>query len=582
MNTMNVLAIGVPWHLLDTAVIVAFFIGMVVVVLWSILKKEETSEDYFLAGKSAGWLEIGSSIFASNIGSEHLVGLAGAGFVSGMAMAHWEMHGWLILALGWIFVPFYDRIKVFTMPEFLERRFCGGARSILSFISLVSYILTKVSVTAYSGGVVFGTVFGIEKINLFGYTMDMFWVSAVGLVVLTGIYTVVGGMKAIMYTAVLQTPVLLIGSIVILIIGLAKVGGWGEVERLCGQNIHLIRSASDPEFPWPGVIFGSMIIGFWYWCTDQYIVQRVLSGRDQKQARRGAILAGYFKLTPVFIFMIPGMIAFALSAKGLLDMPKTAAGQPNADYAFSTLVAQLLPIGFKGVVVCGLLAALMSSLASLFNSSAALFVGDFYKKLRPQSSEKHLVVIGRIATTTVVILGILWIPVMKNMGNVLYRYLQNVQGLLAPAIAATFILGVFWRRTSPKAGLWGLIVGFALGMFRLALDVIIGGPMTDAGKLPEAEKLAKLNALKEQYGILYNIEAVNWLFVCVSLFIICIVTMVVITLYSKPPTEQQLRFTYGAATPEEKAATRASWGAWDILNTAVVLGVIIAFYWYFW
>jgi solute:Na+ symporter, SSS family len=582
MNTMNILAIGVSWHLLDTAVVVAFFIGMVVVVLWSMVKKEESAKDYFLAGKNASWLEIGSSIFASNIGSEHLVGLAGAGFVSGMAMAHWEMHGWLILALGWIFVPFYDRIKVFTMPEFLELRFCGGARSLLSFISLVSYVLTKVAVTAYSGGVVFGTVFGIEKITLFGYTMDMFWVSAVGLVVITGIYTVIGGMKAIMYTSVLQTPVLLIGSIVILIIGLTKVGGWGEVERLCGANIHLIRSASDPEFPWPGVIFGSMIIGFWYWCTDQYIVQRVLSGRDQKQARRGAILAGYFKLTPVFIFMIPGMIAFALSQKGLLDMPKNAAGQPNADYAFSTLVAQLLPIGFKGVVVCGLLAALMSSLASLFNSSAALFVGDFYKKLKPMASEKHLVVVGRIATTTVVVLGILWIPVMKNMGNVLYRYLQNVQGLLAPAIAATFILGVFWKRTTPKAGLWGLIVGFALGMFRLALDVIIGGPIADAAKLPDAEKLAKLNALKEQYGILYNIEAVNWLFVCVSLFIICIFTMIVISLLSKPSTEQQLRFTYSAATAADKAATRASWGAWDILNTAVILGVIIAFYWYFW
>lgn len=582
MNTMNVLAIGVPWHLLDTVVVGAFFVGMVVVVLWSMVKKEESSTDYFLAGRDAGWVSIGSSIFASNIGSEHLVGLAGAGFVSGMAMAHWEMHAWLILTLGWIFVPFYDRIKVFTMPEFLELRFCGGARSILSLISLVSYVLTKVAVTAYSGGVVFGTVFGIEQITVFGYTMDMFWVSAVGLVVITGIYTVIGGMKAIMYTSVLQTPVLLIGSILILFLGLKAVGGWGEVERLCGQNIHLIRSNNDPEFPWTGVIFGSMIIGFWYWCTDQYIVQRVLSGRNQKEARRGAILAGYFKLTPVFIFLIPGMIAFALSQKGLLNMPLNSSGQPNADYAFSTLVAQLLPIGFKGVVVCGLLAALMSSLASLFNSSAALFVGDFYKKIKPAASERHLVVVGRIATTTVVILGIIWIPVMKGMGNVLYRYLQNVQGLLAPAIAATFILGVFWKRTSPAAGLWGLIVGFTLGMFRLALDVIIGGPIADAAKLPAAEKLAKLDALKQQFGVLYSIEAVNWLHVCVALFIICIITMVLISLLSKAPTAQQMRYTYGAATLEEKAATRASWNGWDILHTAIILGVIVAFYVYFW
>ncbi len=580
--TANLLAIGVPWHLLDTVVLAVFFIGMIVVVMWSMMKKEESSTDYFLAGKNASWIEIGSSIFASNIGSEHLVGLAGAGFVSGMAMAHWEMQAWLILVLGWVFVPFYDRIRVFTMPEFLERRFSAGSRSILSIISLVSYILTKVAVTVYSGGIVFGTVFGIDKIYLFGHEIDFFWVAAIGLVVITGIYTVAGGMRAIMYTSVLQTPVLLIGSIVILFIGLKTVGGWSEVERLCANNIHLIRSVKNPEFPWTGVIFGSMIIGFWYWCTDQYIVQRVLSGRNQKQARRGAVLAGYFKLLPVFIFLIPGMIAFALSQKGLLNMPLNSAGQPDADKAFSTLVAQLLPIGFKGVVVCGLLAALMSSLASLFNSSAALFVGDFYKKFRPAASEKHLVFVGRIATAAVVILGILWIPVMKGMGNVLYRYLQNVQGLLAPAIAAAFIMGVFWKRTTAGAGLWGLIVGFTLGMFRLALDVIIGGRITDAGKLPEIEKLAKLAELKQHYGVLYSIEMVNWLHVCVALFIICIITMVLISLMSKAPSEQKIRYTYGAATLEEKAATRASWNGWDILHTVIILGIIAAFYIYFW
>jgi SSS family solute:Na+ symporter len=559
---MNVLAIGVPWHILDTAVLVAFFVGMIVVVLWSMVKKEESSTDYFLAGKNASWIEIGSSIFASNIGSEHLVGLAGAGFVSGMAMAHWEMHAWLILILGWVFVPFYDRIKVFTMPEFLERRFSSGSRSILSVISLVSYILTKVAVTVYSGGVVFGTVFGIDKISVFGHEINFFWVSAVGLVVITGIYTVAGGMKAIMYTSVLQTPVLLIGSIVILVIGLVKVGGWGEVERLCADNIHLIRPTTDKDFPWTGVIFCSMIVGFWYWCTDQYIVQRVLSGRNQKEARRGALLAGYFKLTPVFIFLIPGMIAFALSQKGLLNMPLNAAGQPESDKAFSTLVAQLLPIGFKGVVVCGLLAALMSSLASLFNSSAALFVGDFYKKFRPQSSERHLVVVGRITTATVVVLGILWIPVMKGLGTVLYQYLQAVQGLLAPAIASVFILGVFWKRTTAAASLWGLIIGFGLGMFRLVLNII-------KDKLTEGT-------------FIFYLADINWLIYGVYLFILCVVIIIVISLITPAPSLAQQRYSYFAATPQEKAATKASWNAWDILHTAIILGVIVAFYIYFW
>ncbi|HOT71876.1 MAG TPA: sodium:solute symporter [Anaerohalosphaeraceae bacterium] len=553
------------WSGLDTTILIAFFVALVGIVVWVLSQKEETSQDYFLAGRNAGWVSIGSSIFASNIGSEHLVGLAGAGFVSGMAMAHWEMHAWLILVLGWVFVPFYDRIKIFTMPEYLELRFSPGSRSVLSLISLVSYVLTKVAVTVYSGGVVFGTVFGInrvpENVPLIG-GMDMFWVSAIGLVVITGLYTVLGGMKAVMYTSVLQTPVLLIGSIVILIIGLVKVGGWGEVERICGPNLHLVRPASDPEFPWTGVLFGSMIIGFWYWCTDQYIVQRVLSAKNQKEARRGSILAAYFKLLPVFIFLVPGMIAYALAQKGLLDIPLTAEGKPNADSAFSVMVSQLLPIGFKGFVVCGLLAALMSSLASLFNSSAALFVGDFYKKLRPNASEKHLVMVGRIATATVVILGIVWIPVMKGMGNVLYRYLQNVQGLLAPAIAAAFLMGVFSKRATSMGGFSGLVIGFVLGMFRLTLDVF-------KDRLTEGT-------------FLYWVADVNWLHYCEFLFVICLLVTIVVSLMTRPPSKEQLRYTYYAATPEEKAATRASWNKWDVIHTLIILGVIVSFYIYFW
>ncbi len=576
MNTVatNLFAAGVPWHLLDTAILSAFLVGMIVIVLWSMMKKEETSADYFLAGRNAKWIEIGSSIFASNIGSEHLVGLAGAGFVSGMAMAHWEMHAWLVLVLGWVFVPFYDRIKVFTMPEFLEHRFSAGSRSILSIISLVSYVLTKVAVTVYSGGVVFSTVFGIDRIPesvpLIG-GLDMFWVAAIGLVVITGIYTVAGGMKAIMYTSVLQTPVLLIGSIVILVIGLIKVGGWWEVERLCGEKMRLVRPLADKQFPWLGVLFGSMIIGFWYWCTDQFIVQRVLSGKNQKESRRGAILAGYFKLLPVFIFLVPGMIAFALSKKidpatgnAILQMPLDAAGEPKSDTAFSVLVAQLLPIGFKGVVVCGLLAALMSSLASLFNSSAALFVGDFYKKIHPTASEKHLVVVGRIATATVVILGILWIPVMKGLGSVLYLYLQDVQGLLAPAIAAAFAVGVFWKRGTASGCLSGMIVGFGLGMFRLLLNVLKNKEIISDG------------------SVLYSIASINWLYYCEILFVLCILIMVVVSLLSKKPTAEQLRFTYYVSTPEEKAATRASWNGWDIFHSVIILSIIVAFYAYFW
>ena len=548
--------------LLDWIVLGLFCLGLIGIIIWVSKQKSETSTDYFLAGRDATWLAIGSSIFASNIGSEHLVGLAGAGASSGMAMAHWEMHGWLILILGWFFVPFYARSGVFTMPEFLEKRYTKGSRSVLSIISLVSYVFTKVAVTVYAGGIVFKQVFGIE--SMFG--IDFFWISAVGLVVLTGIYTTLGGMKAILWTSVLQTPILLLGSIAVLVIGLIKLGGWSEMMTICravpvnasGDTMtQLMRSASDPEYPWTGVILGSAIIGFWYWCTDQYIVQRVLSGRNQTESRRGAILGAAFKLTPVFIFLIPGMIAYALNYKGLISLP-------NSDSAFSVLVKELLPMGFKGLVVGGILAALMSSLASLFNSSATLFTVDFYQKYKPNAPEKELVRVGRIATVVVVILGVLWIPVMKGLGKVLYAYLQDVQSLLAPGIAAVFLLGIASKKTTPKAGFIGLVTGFILGMTRLAFKVFGSGMSHDS--------------------IFYTIFLkLNWLHYEIVLFAIIIVLMIVVSMFTPKANPESIRGLYiGSATAEERAVTRASWTKLDVVFSGLIIVVIVAFYAYFW
>lgn len=547
---------------LDWIVLGIFCLVLIGIIVWVTRQKDETSTDYFLAGRDATWLAIGSSIFASNIGSEHLVGLAGAGASSGMAMAHWEMHGWLILILGWFFVPFYARSGVFTMPEFLEKRYTKGSRSVLSIISLVSYVFTKVAVTVYAGGIVFKQVFGVE--SMFG--IDFFWISAVGLVILTGIYTTLGGMKAVLWTSVLQSPVLLVGSLAVLVIGLIKLGGWTEMMEICravpvnadGNTMtELMRSANDPEYPWTGVILGSAIIGFWYWCTDQFIVQRVLSGRNQTESRRGAILGAAFKLTPVFIFLIPGMIAYALDYKGIITLP-------DSDSAFSVLVKELLPVGFKGLVVGGILAALMSSLASLFNSSATLFTVDFYQKYKPNAPEKELVRVGRIATVVVVVLGILWIPVMKGLGKVLYAYLQDVQSLLAPGIAAVFLLGVASRKTTPKAGFYGLIIGFVLGMTRLALKIFAGGLSHD--------------------NLIYKVFlAPNWLHYEIVIFVIVIILMILISLVTPKADPASIRGLYfGSATPEEKAVTRASWNNWDLLFSGLVIAVIITFYIYFW
>lgn len=551
--------------ILDWIVLGLFVLGLVGVILWVLKTKDKDTSDYFLAGRDATWIAIGASIFASNIGSEHLVGLAGAGAESGMAMAHWEMHGWIILLLGWLFVPFYARSKVFTMPEFLEKRYNANARSFLSIISIVSYVLTKVAVTVYAGGVVFKDVFNIDSISFWGYNVDFFWVSAIGLVVLTGLYTTFGGMKAVLYTSVLQTPILLIGSIAILVLGLVKVGGWHELMEICRANVtvngdsmtSLMRSHNDPDFPWTGVILGSAIIGFWYWCTDQFIVQRVLSGRDMKQSRRGAIFGAYLKLTPVFIFLIPGMIAYALNQKGIITLASN-------DAAFSTLVTELLPIGFKGIVIGGILAALMSSLASLFNSSAMLFTVDFYQKYKPHASDRHYVIVGRIATVVIVILGIAWIPVMKGLGKVLYEYLQEVQSLLAPGIAAVFLLGILSKKTTPAAGFYGLVIGFFLGMVRLTINVFKGS--VAEGTLIH-DVFIKMNT--------YHYEG--------YIFAIVIISMIVISYFTKVKESVAIQgLTIGSATAEQRAEVRASWNKWDVINSAIIITVILVFYAYFW
>ena len=483
----------------------------------------------------------------------------------------------MILILGWVFVPFYSRSMVYTMPEFLERRYNKQSRTILSTISLISYVLTKVAVTVYAGGLVFQQVFGIKEL----WGIDFFWIAAIGLVLITAVYTIIGGMKSVLYTSVLQTPILLLGSLIILVLGLRALGGWDQMLALCdvkpayegaqGTMIHLMRSNSDPQYPWLGALIGSSVIGFWYWCTDQYIVQRVLSGKNEREARRGTIFGAYLKLLPVFLFLIPGMIAFALHQKSLAAggegfLPFLANGAANSDAAFPTLVAKLLPAGVKGLVVCGILAALMSSLASLFNSSSMLFTIDFYKRLRPQTSEKALVKIGQVATVVIVILGILWIPIMRSIGDVLYNYLQDVQSVLAPGIASAFLLGICWKRASAKGGMWGLLAGLIIGMTRLGAKVYYSSN-DDA-----AQTWFK--------SVFYDF---NWLFFCGCMLVVCIAVVIVVSLMTKAPDEEKIRgLVFGTATPEQKAASRASWNKWDVIHSCIILGITVAFYIYFW
>jgi len=560
-------------QLYDWLVIALFFIALIGIIVWVARQKQNNAQDYFLGGKDATWIAIGASIFASNIGSEHLIGLAGSGAASGMAMAHWEIQGWMILLLGWVFVPFYTRSMVYTMPEFLERRYNSASRTILSLISLISYVLTKVAVTVYAGGLVFQQVFGIDSL----WGIDFFWIAAIGLVVITALYTVVGGMKSVLYTSVLQTPILLLGSLIILVLGLKELGGWDEMMRICEQvkvneygdtMVNLIRDNRDPQYPWLGALIGSAVIGFWYWCTDQFIVQRVLSGKNEKEARRGTIFGAYLKLLPVFLFLIPGMIAFALHQKTGSFLPMLSTGGLNTDAAFPTLVAKLLPAGVKGLIVCGILAALMSSLASLFNSSSALFTIDFYQRFKPNTDPKKLVRIGQVATVVIVVLGILWIPIMRSIGDVLYLYLQDVQSVLAPGIAAAFLLGICWKRCSAQGGMWALISGLVIGLTRLGAKVYY----SNAALLPGDQNIFK-----------YVFYDCNWLFFCGWMLLFCILVAIVVSMFTKAPEPAKIQgLVFGTSTPEQRAATRASWNHWDIIHSAIILGITVAFYIYFW
>jgi SSS family solute:Na+ symporter len=379
---------------------------------------------------------------------------------------------------------------------------------------------------------------------------------------------------------VLQTPILLLGSLIILVLGMKALGSWDQMLQLCdvkpnyegatGTMVHLMRSNSDPQYPWLGALIGSAVIGFWYWCTDQYIVQRVLSGKNEKESRRGTIFGAYLKLLPVFLFLIPGMIAFALHQKYLGEgssfLPMLADGTPNADAAFPTLVAKILPAGVKGLVVCGILAALMSSLASLFNSSAMLFTIDFWKRLKPETSEKSLVRIGQTATVVIVVLGILWIPIMRSVGNVLYNYLQDVQSVLAPGIAAAFLLGITWKRASAKGGQWGLLSGIIIGLTRLGAKVYYSNA-TDAAD----------NWFK---AVFYDF---NWLFFCGVMLIVCCLIVIIVSLCTEAPSEKKIQgLVFGTSTPEQIEATRNSWNHWDVIHTVIILGFTVAFYIYFW
>jgi solute:Na+ symporter, SSS family len=542
---------------LDWLVVALYFAGTFAVAIWATWQEKhrakETSADYFLAGRHAGWFIIGASLFASNIGAEHLVGLAGTGASKGVVVGQFEVQASLMLALlGWLFVPFYLRSGVFTMPEFLERRFSPACRWYMAIVSIIGYVLTKIAVNIVAGGLVLST-FGVN-----------FWVAAITVVVVTGVYTIFGGMRAVLYTDMVQMFVFLGGGVAVIWFGLARLGGWDELVSIAGEShLSMWKPMTDPDFPWTGILFGAPILGMWYWCTDQFIVQRVLSAPNMEEARRGSLFAGLLKLLPLFLFVLPGVIAFCLVKAGKLELD--VENQAEADKALPTLVQQLLPVGLRGLVVAGLLAAIMSSLSSVFNSCSTLITWDIYKKLRPQASERQLVLVGQSATAVMVVLGLAWIPLMSRVSPQIYSYLQSVQAYIAPPITAVFFLGLLWKRINRHGAIVSLVAGFILGMGRLGLE------------------LTKDSYVEET--MLHRLATINFLHVAIGLLGICTALLVIVSLLTPPEDEKKLAgLTVSTVPPADRIELSPEMRREHQINiglTIVLVGFVAAIWTYF-
>jgi len=587
---------------LDWLTIALYFGILLGVATWFVRRAKDSAADYFLAGRNLGWWVIGASIFASNIGSEHIVGLAGSGATSGVAMAHYELHAWCLLVLGWVFVPFYMRSMVFTMPEFLERRFNEKSRYVLSIVSIITFIISKIAVGIFAGGVVFGTLFPQMSIDVGGVTIDSFWIGSVLVILLTGLYTTLGGMRAVAYNDAVQVTVLILGSFLLTAYGLVRLGGWTELRHICGSDMfnlwkplipHGVQGTWSPvvqtnaagqivkqawyfndNFPWLGMLFCAPIIGLWYWCTDQYIVQRALGAPNETVARRGSIFAAFLKLFPVYLFIIPGLICYALAKSGKVPELTSMIG-PNghsipamSNAAFPMMVQYLLPAGVRGIVVAGLLSALMGSLAGVFNACSTLFTVDLYQKWKPQASQHQLVRTGRIATSVMVVIALAWIPVIKGASG-LYNYLQSVQGYLAPPIFIVFYLGVFVKRMNGAGALWAMIVGFALGIFRMIVDT----PVTlGVGGFHGYAK----------GSFLWIVNNIYFQYFSVLITIVSAVVMIVVSYATAAPDMQKIQsLTFGTATDADKSKTRAGWTWKEVAASSVVLLCILGGYLYF-
>ncbi len=478
---------------IDLLVLVAYLIIVLSLGFYYSRRSDENYSDYFLAGRNIGWFTVGISIFATNISSEHFIGLAGSGSTRGLAVGQFELMAiFTLIFLGWILAPIYLKSGVVTVPEFLEKRFDRKIRKLFAGFSIAIYIFTKILVSLFAAGLLFYKIFGLN-----------IYASSIIIILITGLYSVTGGASAVMRTQLFQGIVLILGAVILSVFGLNAVGGFSGLEaKLPADFFNMFKAIQDPDFPWTGILFGAPIIAFWYWCTDQYIVQRLFSAKSINDARRGTLLAAFLKVLPIFILVLPGLIAVALYP------------EIKGDEAYSALVAgDLLPIGLKGIVVAGLLAAIMSSLAGAFNSTAVLFTNDFYKIRNPQANERKLVLVGRLTTTAVVVVAILIVPLVKIISSQIYLFLQSVQAFVSPPITAVFLFGLFSKKINARTAFITLIVGETIGFSRLLIEILV-------------------NLGVQLHPALVWILGINFLHFAIFLFVVCLTLIFVLNFYS--------------------------------------------------
>ncbi|NXF74556.1 SC5A9 protein, partial [Sclerurus mexicanus] len=530
----------------DIIVVVLYFAFVLAVGIWSSIRASRgTIGGYFLAGRSMTWWPIGASLMSSNVGSGLFIGLAGTGAAGGLAVGAFEWNAtWALLALGWIFVPVYIAAGVVTMPEYLQKRFGGQRIQIyMSVLSLILYIFTKISVYIFSGAL-------FIQISL-GWNL---YLSTVVLLAVTAVYTIAGGLTAVIYTDVLQTVIMVLGALVLMFIGFEKVGWYEGLQEKYSTAIpkitvpnttchlpradafHLFRDPITGDIPWPGLLFGLSVLALWCWCTDQVIVQRSLSAKNLSHAKGGSVLGGYLKIFPMFFIVMPGMISRALypDEVGCVDpdICKRVCGAAVgcSNIAYPKLVIELMPDGLRGLMIAVMMAALMSSLTSIFNSSSTLFVIDIWQRIRRQASEQELMIVGRVFILILVVISILWIPIIQsaNSGK-LFDYIQSITSYLAPPITALFLLAIFCKRINEPGAFWGLMVGLAVGLVRMIMEFIYSTPSC-------GEEDRRPAVLKDLHYLYFAL-------------ILCVLTAIVIVLISlcTPPV------------PEEKLASLTWW-----------------------